>query len=300
MTAAHASAHNHTDADVQPSALKKHCPSIRRISERLTPLYFQVRKDYDYTKATNVNYRLNASSTWGPFRGIREKLDFDYHGNYTQERQNLQDILMSDVIGVGTAHRYAPWIVFTAGAMGAGKSHVIRWLSAKGVFPLSDIVHIDPDVFRTRLPEWEEYVRRDGLTAGMLTHKEAGYCVEIAQEAALVQRKHIWVDGSLRDHVWYAQVFDDIRRRHKAYKIAILYVNASEQNTLSRAQRRAELTGRTVHTEAIAASLQQVPACCVADTRKPPHSTCMAVRRISREGSVRVFVSRVQAVGRRT
>ena len=31
--------------------------------------------------------------------------------------------------------------------------------------------------------------------AGRLTHKECGLCVEIAQEAALLQRKHVWVDG---------------------------------------------------------------------------------------------------------
>ena len=34
----------------------------------------------------------------------------------------------------------------------------------------------------------------------MLTHREAGYCLEIAQEAALQARKHVWVDSSLRDH----------------------------------------------------------------------------------------------------
>jgi hypothetical protein len=49
------------------------------------------------------------------------------------------------------------------------------------MFPLSDIVQIDPDIFKPALPEWEEYARRDPLTAGFHTRKETGFLVEIAQ-----------------------------------------------------------------------------------------------------------------------
>ena len=150
------------------------CPSLRRISERLTALNFPVCPAYDWSKATNENYELAARRWWGPFQSIRETLDYDYHGNYTQERQALQDKLIGDVVRAGAGERHAPWVVFTAGAMGAGKSHVINCLSTRGVFPLSDIVAVDPDVFRQRLPEWQGYLERDGATAGMLTHKEAG------------------------------------------------------------------------------------------------------------------------------
>ena len=103
-----------------------------------------------------------------------------------------------------------PWLVFTAGPMGAGKSFVIKWMSKAGHFQLPSIVQIDPgapprepptgaprfhgtaaaspipaprvmlllrltsgrhpsrclspspsppDCFRSRLPEWKEYLR---------------------------------------------------------------------------------------------------------------------------------------------
>jgi Zeta toxin len=51
----------------------------------------------------------------------------------------------------------------TAGAMGAGKSHVIQWMSANGCFPLPDIVQIDPDLFKIGFPEWDAYVKADPL-----------------------------------------------------------------------------------------------------------------------------------------
>lgn len=45
-------------------------------------------------------------------------------------------------------------------------------LGERGIFPLEDFVHVDPDRLRRELPEMKEYVRRDSGTAGSLTHKE--------------------------------------------------------------------------------------------------------------------------------
>ena len=73
--------------------------------------------------------------------------------------------------------------------MGAGKSHVVRWMSKQGHFQLPNIVQIDPDVFRTRLPEWQGYIQNCFKSAGQRTHKESGYCVEIAQ---VQEVKHFW------------------------------------------------------------------------------------------------------------
>ena len=105
--------------------------------------------------------------------------------------------------------------------MGAGKTHVMDWLCERGVLPL--MVPIDADLFKAALPEWAGYVSRDPLTAGFHTRRESGYLVELAQEASLRARQHVWVDGSLRDGEWYQQVFARIRARHPAYRIAILW-----------------------------------------------------------------------------
>jgi hypothetical protein len=65
--------------------------------------------------------------------------------------------------------------------MGAGKGHTLAWMSKTGFFPLESLVRIDPDMFRTLLPEWPQYVAHAPLDAGTLTHKEAGFIQEIAQ-----------------------------------------------------------------------------------------------------------------------
>jgi hypothetical protein len=52
------------------------------------------------------------------------------------------------------------WVVFTAGAMGSGKTHTLRWLWQNGYFPLHAFVQADPDRVRGMLPELKGYIAR--------------------------------------------------------------------------------------------------------------------------------------------
>ena len=70
--------------------------------------------------------------------------------------------------------------------------------------------------------------------------------------------QHIWVDGSLRDGAWFAQVFKDVRRRFPRYKLAIFEIGASENVVRYRIARRAAITGRSVPEHLISASLASV------------------------------------------
>lgn len=127
---------------------------------------------------------------------------------------------------------------------------------------------VDPDRFKCRLPETEEYIRRDPTTAGSMTHAESAYLAEIAQEAALQQCKNVLVDvclftcsdegflitdevscnfqGSLRDWRWYTDVFAAIQRDRPHYRIAIIKVTCRRETMHQRAATRGEKTGRVV------------------------------------------------------
>jgi len=83
--------------------------------------------------------------------------------------------------------------------------------------------------------------------------------VKIAQEAALRKRKNGWIDGSLRDGAWYSRAFDDLRRSHPEYRIAIFHVFVPWELVKSRATSRAEKTGRVVPEAELLASFEQVP-----------------------------------------
>eukprot|EP00965_Chrysotila_dentata_P193008 6175492-Pleurochrysis_carterae.AAC.4 len=98
-----------------------------------------------------------------------------------------------------------------------------------------------------------------GRCAGMLTRRESGYLVEVATEAAMQRRKHVWVDGSLRDGVWYKSYFRSLRAKFPDYRIAIIHVTASEQIVFERVRMRAEKTGRDVPESEVRDSIERVP-----------------------------------------
>jgi hypothetical protein len=228
-------------------------------------------EQYDYSKSTEENHtasNVEDGQAVGEFKGHRDSLDYTYHSRYSAERQSLQDKivrqLLRTVVQDGTTKMFSdrprePWVVFTAGAMGAGKSHCMKFLSEGELFPLASFVQVDPDIIRYKLPEMEGYLARDKTEAGTLTHKEAGFIVEVLTLASFAQGKNVIVDGSLRDAEWNASLFQRIRAEHPNYRIAIIHVVAEPEEVLRRAEARAEKTGRVVPREKLLATLEEVP-----------------------------------------
>ena len=250
----------------QPSAVAKSPKEqSEQLQNRLQELATQrsgaYPLNYDYSVSTQANYSAapgQSDSHVGPYAKIRASLDSTYHGIYMPARQRLQDRLIARTLATGSAQK-KPWLIFTAGPMGAGKSHVVQWMYERGTFLVDKLVHCDPDLLRSALPEWAGYVARDPLTAGTLTHREAGLLVEIATEAALRAGAHVWVDGSLKDSVWYRGAISDVRRRYPHYSIAILEVHARPERIFERVARRAADTGRDVPREEVLDAIERVP-----------------------------------------
>ena len=115
------------------------------------------RRPFDALISSEENNKSDDMRFYGKYAHLRRTLDYSYHSNYTFERQKLQDaiidsmldaVLIEDEFGnVGTVPT-KPFIVFTAGAMGAGKSYTINKLVENGRFPLEAFVIVDPDEIR--------------------------------------------------------------------------------------------------------------------------------------------------------
>jgi hypothetical protein len=180
----------------------------------------------------------------GKYSHIRKTLDYKYHANYTFERQHLQDAIISDMLdeaiildvdgNIGTVPT-KPWIVFTAGAMGAGKGHTMNVLVEMGRFPLKAFVSVDPDEVRRLLPEYHMYINENPELAGELTRKEAGYIAEILTLAALQAGKNVLQDGSLRDSDWYKIYFERLKKEFPSVRQAIIHVTAPREAVFRRA-----------------------------------------------------------------
>lgn len=248
----------------------QHSSALKQIARAWVKRPFAVSGTYDYAAETRAHYAKEPEGGASPnecpdllsvpFRPSRLTVDHTYHGVYSMVRQQWQDGVLTEVCSQGAGAVESPWCLFTAGGMGVGKGYVLRWLSDHGILPLDRIVHVDPDYFKSCLPEWDEYVKHDGETAGKLCHRESTYLAEVAQEASLLRARHMLVDGSLRDGDWYSQVFAKLRKRFPTLRIGILYVVADEETVRSRVAERAERTGRDVPEALWKASLSQVAA----------------------------------------
>jgi len=219
-------------------------------------------------KSTEEIHASKDSYFYGPYAHIRKGLDYSYHSNYSRERQLLQDAIIADftttpkivdVDGqVGTTPT-EPFIVFTAGAMGAGKGYVLHYMNQHGYFPLPSFVIVDPDEIRSHFPEYNLYKSENPLMAGELTRKEAGYIVEILTYAAMQAGKNVLVDGSLRDWEWYGEYFARLKEEYSCAKISILHVDAPREAIIQRANHRGVITGRKIPQETLEMAIKQVP-----------------------------------------
>ena len=201
---------------------------------------------YDWDKSTEDNYRSSSAPLIGRFKEMRERIDYSYHSNYTCARQLLQDVVIASMLNTPVIKDHAtgklcsspaePWIVFTAGSMGSGKTHTTRRLAEQGIFPLEAFVTVDPDEIRRLLPEFSEYVEMCPEKAGEMTRKEAGMMAEILTFAALERGQNVLVDGSLRDSDWYQKYFSRLRELFPKIRIAIIHVTAPIEAIFERAR----------------------------------------------------------------
>ena len=187
-------------------------------------------------------------------------MDYTYHTRYSETRQGVQDEIVSSLLLDSRKRAVEPWLVFTAGAMGAGKSHVIRSLASDGAFPLHRYVRVSADAIKPLLPEMRQLVESHRDMAGTLTHAESSYIAELVVREALEGGFNVLVDGSFRHASWQEEELARVRRDHPHYRIAILFVRASPERVYERAEKRSAITGRVVPRSVLDATLREVPA----------------------------------------
>lgn len=110
---------------------------------------FPIPAYYDYRLSTEANYAQCPTIPpvfVGQFGSIRSCLDYKYHAHYNKERQLFHDYLVRGFLAASVdspdTSPEEQWLVFTAGAMGAGKSRCVRWLQTYNLFPCRNVVKV--------------------------------------------------------------------------------------------------------------------------------------------------------------
>ena len=239
------------------------------VSFNSSSVAFKVPETYNWDLSTKENYRCKEgvacrgdnscadSFSKGKYADFRKNLDTGYHGHYSESRQKWQDDIITSTAVRGDPVPN-PFLVFTCGPAGVGKGTTLSWMSRNGYFPLEHIVHVDPDHFKSLMPEWSEYKKRSTATAARLCHPESALMAELAQHAAMEARQNVWIDSTLKEVEWWEKQLKAIRERFPHYRLAILVVSAPEDVVRERVQSRARATGRSVPEDVLRESLAAV------------------------------------------
>lgn len=191
----------------------------------------------------------NNNDFYGAFKKYRNMMDLAYFNNYTKERQEVQDAIIKKYLAYdeySESFTNNPWIFFTCGPFGAGKTHSLRYLHEKNIINLNEYVHIDPDKLKYELPEAKDYIQKDPINAGTNLHKESTFLSLMIQYIVLDQGRPMIIDGSLRNVSWNLAHMLNIRQEYPQYNLGIIKVEADIPTMLDRAKKRALITGRII------------------------------------------------------
>lgn len=179
---------------------------------------------------------------YGEYKDFREQLDYTYFTNVTKERQLFQDNLIRNYLKGYQSYKQ-PWILFTWGTYGSGKTHTLKTFD-KSMFDLQNFFHIDPDKVKNDLPEAKQFSLENKVTACGRLHKESVMICMLLEYIALDKKIAIIVDGSLKDGEWYKQHFKKVGEMD--YKIAIIKVVADLDVIQKRCEQRGKDTERII------------------------------------------------------
>lgn len=270
------------DGDVQPTGLGKiwavrhRTLSVLEDAVETNGVHKDWENDFDWSRPTSDNYTSPHKRHPRPSDIDRRHLDLEYHGIYSESRCDMQDAMVSNMLKEAMARREIfastheefqlplPCAVFTAGALGSGKSFTVGWLADQGLMPaLASSVYINPDTIARALPEWNEYLRHHRVNGHEMCLKEAGLIAEVALWSALRNGLSVCVDSSLRDGEWHRQLFQTICREHPEHRLTLVHIDVDSEAALPvlirRAEARAARSGREVPAEAIEKSVEFVP-----------------------------------------
>lgn len=159
---------------------------------------------------------------------------------------NVHDPIVAGALSSGVRVD-EPVMVFTGGGSGAGKGTLLR----SGLVNLDGVVKSDSDEVKTELPEYQRMKRAGDTYAASFAHEESSYLAKRVVDESLRSGYSTMLDGTGDSSLQKMEGKIAGARESGAKKIVGEYVTIPLEMAMTRAQERAERTGREVPRETI-------------------------------------------------
>lgn len=156
--------------------------------------------------------------------------------NYTTARLQLHQQIIDDFTKNKQCEpaTQQPVAILTGGASGAGKSHLMK----QYIPNIQDYLIIDIDKMREYLPEYK------GWNANSTQEEVKDIYNKLFESIGNPCRYNIVVDGTMNKAKSYKPILDKLRKL--GYKVLIMYVKVTKEQSIERAMSRYQKTGRYV------------------------------------------------------
>lgn len=173
-------------------------------------------------------------------------------GEWTPERQTLHENMFRKALesyvppeAIAKAQadgRLKPTLFLMAGGAGAGKTTAVNRMLKVGQ---SLGVMVSADDIKESLPEWKNLTESPyWKAAGTMVHEESSYLSKQLLARAMLAKKDIVFDATLKSGELAQKLFD--RARKAGYEVQLVYVDADVDDAIGRSELRARQTGRWV------------------------------------------------------
>ncbi|WP_157734300.1 MULTISPECIES: zeta toxin family protein [Frankia] len=169
------------------------------------------------------------------------------------ERLALRQKIVTDLLGdVQPPERGRPALYLLGGGGGSGKSRLAAGLTEKTILPAENVVRLDPDDVKRRIPEFEEIRKLRDPRAADVVHEESSTLTRQAFAEALDRGVDIIFDSVLADAEKGIARIDAAKAR--GYQVHLYGAIADVETAIQRAMARGEETGRYVPVDRLLAA----------------------------------------------
>lgn len=168
------------------------------------------------------------------FDDIRNNLDYSWHIKLNDYQNKYHNKILCEILK-SQEKTFNGIACFTAGCMGAGKSHYIKQHSL-----FREFIHNDPDQLKGYILQYEPKLTRQNK----ILHLFSCNLSEVLLRYCIMQHLSFVLDGTLRNIPWHKSLFEELKS--KDFLIHLIYVKSSLKTILIRAAKRHVETKRHV------------------------------------------------------
>lgn len=185
------------------------------------------------------------------------KENYSVQGQYTSERQKLHDQIVEE-LSAGYRAASDPLVIYLGGGTASGKSTLSKMLVQSFLDEGESVIVIDSDEIKQKLPEYQDWLRRDANRAASIVHDESSDIANQLYDRCIAKNLNMIYDGTMKSAEKYNRLITVAKQN--GYSVSAVLADVPLNEALRRAEIRFQIEQRRVPDEVIRESHELVPA----------------------------------------